>query len=61
MKLTSRIVLLMLLALLLGAAGCGKKDEEGPDAKNGAGAPPGSKANGAPKESGKSDVGGFGK
>lgn len=63
MKLTSRIILLLLLALFVGAAGCGKKDaEDGPNAANGAGSPPGSKAGGAPgKESGKSDVGGFGK
>ena len=62
MKIITRITLLALLALLIGAAGCGAKDDDSdsaPDSKTTAGTMKNEGATG--KESGKSAVGGFGK
>ena len=66
MKILSRFALLSLLALLVGAAGCGSKDDasKGADAKGDAPVAPAgvTKPTGAPaKESGVSNPGGFGK
>ena len=66
MKIIFRMVLLTALALLVGAAGCGQKDnggDDGPNGKNGAGPPPGAaKTDSAPgKANDKNAPGGFGK
>ena len=64
MKISARIVLLALFALLIGAAGCGNKDEEAPaEAKKGAAPTPSDNSSGSAngKESGASNPGGFGK
>ena len=70
MKIRTRMILLALLALLIGAAGCGKKEEDAPatDTSNGAGTVKPNAgtdttngSHGATKETGTSNPGGFGK
>lgn len=58
MKIRTRITLLALLALLISAAGCSKKEDDGDDGPN---AKPSSGTTKTDSATGKSSVGGFGK